>query len=216
MPRVNLDHCNTSLLRFVGNEIVQLGKYPTMQPSLIFNVLVLFASSHLGSLTDLREIFQDDGTTRSGILDDALGKYVITIPVESLLSFPQLLEMLFSRLTSVGLQFSLETEGASVNLFPITMAKELTLARDSRAVETQVNPDHFIALLNDRLSNGDHDMQPPFALTRTQISCSDLPTVVFSTIGRNCERNTLLTSTGRETYRIPFPVKGIGMQVIAD
>src|SRR5439155_25890572 len=100
MPRVNLDHSNTSLLRFIGNEIVQLGKCPTMQPSLTFNVLVLFASSHLGSLTYLREMFQDDGTTRFAMLDASLGKYAITLPVESLLLLHHLLAILLSRLVS--------------------------------------------------------------------------------------------------------------------
>jgi len=54
MPWVNFDHLNTSLLRLVGQEGVELGEAPTMQAAL---GIVLLALADLATLTNVLEVF---------------------------------------------------------------------------------------------------------------------------------------------------------------
>ncbi len=87
MPRVNLDYSHASLLSFVGDEVIQLGKCPTVQAPFVLNMLVLFAASHLGGPPNVAEVFQHNGRARGSILYNALAQHMVTIPVEALLPF---------------------------------------------------------------------------------------------------------------------------------
>ena len=216
MPRVNLDYSNAYLLSFVGDEVVQLGKCPIVKAPFVLNMLVLFAASHLGGLSNVAEVFQHNGRAKGSILYNALAQQMVAIPVEALLPFAQLLQVALSRLRSVGLQFSPETERATVDLFPMTIAKKLTSAGHSRTVQSQVYPDHLLAFFNDWFRNIDHDMQPPCAFAITKVSSTGRTAVVFGIVNRNRKGDTLFASTGRETNGVAFPVERVCMQVVAD
>ena len=95
MPGVNLDYSNTAFLRFVGNEIVELGKAPTVQTAFVRNVLVLFAAPHLGGVPDVLEIFKDDGSPWGRILHKAFGEDVVMISASPKLFPAQLFEVAF-------------------------------------------------------------------------------------------------------------------------
>ena len=216
MPGVYLDDSDTSFLGFIGDEVIQLSECPTVQAPFVLNMLLLFASSHLGGVSNVREVFQHDGRARSSVLYDTLGKDMITVAVESLLFLTQLLEMFLGRLTSFRLKVSLETKITVVNLFPVPITEELPLAGDSRPIQPQVNPDHLVAVRDNWLRNIDHDMQPPCTLAETQISCTDLPPIILGTVSRNSKGNTLFACTGRETNLLLLPVQGIGLLIVAN
>ena len=141
---------------------------------------------------------------------------MITVAVESLLFLTQLLEMFLGRLTSFRLKVSLETKITLVNLFPAPITKELPLAGDSRPIQSQVNPDHLIAVRDNWLRNIDHDMHPPSTHAETHISSSVLPSIVFGTVSGNRKGNTLLACTRRETNLLLLPVQGIGLLIVTD
>lgn len=216
MPGIDLDHGNTSLLPFISDEVIQLGKRPTMQLSLVINILVVLAPSHLGIVSNVLEVFQDNHRAWGSVLDDTLGEDMIAIPVEASLLPRQLPQMSLRRLRSVGLQFSLEAERAAIDFFPVPITEELPLAGDSRAVQAQVNSDDLIAFRNKRIRDLYHDMQPPFAFTVTQISSTGLAAIILFAISGNRKGDALLASHSREANGVLLPVESIGVQVIAD
>ncbi len=216
MSGVYLDDIDTSFLGFIGDEVIQLSECPTVQAPFVLPMLLLFASSHLGRVSNVREVFQHDGRAKSSVLYDTLGKDMITVAVESLLFLTQLLEMFLGRLTSFRLKVSLETKITLVNLFPAPITMELPLAGDSRPIQSQVNPDHLIAVRDNWLRNIDHDMHPPSTHAETHISSSVFPSIVFGTVSRNRKGNTLLACTRRETNLLLLPVQGIGLLIVTD
>lgn len=213
---INLDHADPLFLGFVGQEIVELGKPPTMQPPFGVNPVVLLASSHLRSVSNVLEVFQDERGTWESVLHDTLGEDMIAIPVETSLLTRQTLEMSLRSFRSVGLQLSLEAEVTTVNLFPVATAEELPLTGDGWTVQPQVNPNDFIGRGDLWLRNLYHDMQPPFAFAITEVRSTNPTASVFSTIGRYHKGNALFASTGRETNQGSFPIEQVRVDIVAD
>ena len=216
MPRVNLDHADPSFLGFVGEEVGELGKRPTVQPPFGVNMFVLLASSHLRIVANVLEIFQDERGTGESVLDDPLGEDMIAIPVEASLLPRQTLEMSRSQFRSVGLQLSLEAEVTTVNLFPVATAQELPGTGDCWTVQPQVNPNDFIGRCDLWLRNLYHDMQPPFAFAIAEVCSTNRTASVFRAIGRYHEGNALFASTGRETNRGSLPIERGRVDIVAD
>ena len=123
MPWINFDDLDTPFLSFIGQKPVELGKTPTMQAA--FGILFLTLAD-LTALSEVFEVFQDDGTALWSVLHHQFGEHVVTIPVESQSLPRQLLEMSFGAFCSFGLQLSSEAETASVYLFPVTTPQEVT------------------------------------------------------------------------------------------
>ena len=216
VPGVDLDHSNSALLPLIGDEIVQLSKGPSVQLALSVDALVLLASSHLGGLSNMLEIFQDYGTASSSMLNNALRQHMIAIPVEASLLPRHLLEVSLGRLRSVGLQLSLEAERATVNLFPVPIPKKVTSGSDSRPVQAKIDADDGPSRGNSGFGYLYHDMQPPLPFAGTQVSSTDDATSVFGTIRGDRKGDPLLACHRREANGGLFPVEGIGMQVITD
>lgn len=216
MMWVNLDHADPLFLGFVGEEIVELGKRPTMQPPFGVHRFVLLASSHLRIVSNVLEVFQDEHGTWESVLHDTLGEDMIAIPVEAGLLTRQTLEMSLRRFRSVGLQLSLEAEVTTVNLFPVATAEELPFTGDCWTVQPQVNPNDFIGRGYLSLRNLDHDMQPPFAFAITEVCSTNRTASVFSTIGRDHKGNALFASTGRETNQASLPIERVRVDIVAD
>src|SRR5437016_14599075 len=83
MPGVNDGYPDTTLLRFVGGNVIQLGKRPTMQLPLVLDVLVLDAAPHVGSICDVGEVLKDESTACAGMLTEVFGEYMTCVPAES-------------------------------------------------------------------------------------------------------------------------------------
>lgn len=117
MPWVDLDHADTACLRFVLDKGVQLGKAPTMQPSLVVALLtVLLAASHLGGLTNVLEVLQDEGTARGGMLNNLFGEDVVMIFVPLKLFPAQLFKVAFCRASALkGTPFLPSPKGRRVS-----------------------------------------------------------------------------------------------------
>jgi len=144
MPGVNDGYPDTTLLRFVGGKVIQLGKRPTMQLPLVLDVLVLLASTQMRRLTNIGEVLEDEGSPCRGVLNEAFGEDMICVPAESPLFARQLYEMSFRRLCSFGLQLAFETEATTLYFFPVRASQEASIGGHSGMVETEVNPDDLI------------------------------------------------------------------------
>lgn len=182
MARIDFGDLHTTLSGFLSKKRVKLSKRPAMKPSFGLNVLALFSASNLACAADMGQILNHESTARGGILNDSSTKYVVTVPVKTSLFSSQFLEMMFCRLASFGLKLTLEAKIPTVNLFPATVAKKLTSARNSRTVQAKVYPDNLITLGNIRLRDRDHNMQPVPTIADAQISSSYRSTRIFSTV----------------------------------
>src|SRR2546421_4268597 len=66
---VNFDHLDSTLSSLVCDKVIELSKCPSMQSTLCRNILVLFATPNLARLSDVLEVFQDDGRTIWSVLN---------------------------------------------------------------------------------------------------------------------------------------------------
>ena len=173
MARVNLDHTDTTCLGFVLDKRVQLGKAPTMQAPF---VLALCPSCHVpcGRLAYVLEVFKHDGSAFRCVLDNAFGEDMVMVSASPKLFAAQLLEMSLGRAAAFGLQFSFEAEGTSFLLLPSLLTQELTSRGDGRAIESQVDANHFFRWNNGRFRDGYNDMERIASLALTQIGTTDL------------------------------------------
>src|SRR6476660_6894163 len=104
MTRVNLDHGDSSLSSFIGQERVELGKRPTVKTALALHILVLLSASNLACTTDMGQILNHQGRTRESVGNDAFREDMVAIPVKTCLLASQFLEVTLGRLASFGLQ----------------------------------------------------------------------------------------------------------------
>src|SRR2546421_1573999 len=185
MPRVYLDHGDTTGFSFVLDKRIQLGKTPTVQTPFVLNVLVLFAPSHLGGFTNSRQVFKHESRASGSLLDNTFRENVIMVFVSPKLFPTQLTEMPFRRFGAFGLQFPFQAEGTSFLFFPSTFTQEVTIAGDSRSVQSQVNPDHFMRWRDNWLRKGDNDMKSKTPLAIAQISTTDFGANVLHQVSRD-------------------------------
>jgi len=212
---VNFDYLDTTLLRFVCDEVIELSKCPCMQSAFRRDILVLFAAPNLTVLSDVLEVFQNKCCSRRGILNNSLREGVVTIPVETRLSLAQFLEMAFGGFTSFGLQFAPNAEILAINLFPLALAKKLTVRGHSGVIQAEIYPNNILNRRNIRLRNTDDHMQPVFPVARDQVSSSNLVSLIFGAEMRRREGDAHLAACGRESNRLPLPVESIGMNVVS-
>src|SRR6266487_3832326 len=217
MARVNLDHTDTTCLGFVLDKRVQLGKAPTMQaPFVLAFLTVLLPTSHVGSLANVLEVFKHDGSAFRGVLDNAFGEDMVMVSVSPKLFAAQLLEMSLGRAAAFGLQFSFEAKGTSFLLLPSLLTQELTSRGDSRAIESQVNANHFSRCTNGRFRERYNDMERIASLALTQIGTTDLLSNVLHEVSRYREGQFNAPIHRSETTGHGIPLNPVRALVIAD
>ncbi len=216
MPGVYFDHRDTACLCFVLDKRVQLGKAPTMQSALIVHVPVVFAPSHLRCFTDVREVFQREGRASGSTGNDAFREDMVMIGASPKLCAAQLLEVSPGRAAAFGLQLSLETQRAPFLFLPSALPQEQARRGDSRAIQTQINPDHFFRRGGHGLREGDDDMQGEMPLALTQIGRADLVTGILREVSGNREGQFDAPFDGRQAIGVRRPLDPIRAGVIAD
>jgi len=94
MPGVGLDHTDTACFCLVLDKTLQLSKAPTMQAAFIVALRTRFlATSQLGGVPDILEVFKHDGCTWGRMLHNALREDVIVVSASPKLFPTQLLQM---------------------------------------------------------------------------------------------------------------------------
>jgi hypothetical protein len=159
MPWVNLDDTNTTRLCFVLHKGVQLGKRPAMQAPLVVSLLArIFAASHLACLSNVLQVFQRDRRTCGGVLNNALGEYVIVVFMPPKLFARKLLEVSLGASGAFGLQLSFQSEATPFLFLPLPLPQEVTIGCDSRTVQAQVYPNDLLRELSGGWRDADYDM----------------------------------------------------------
>lgn len=217
MPGVNLDDTDTSCLCLVLDTGVQVRERPTMQASLVLSLLtVWFASSHLGTLSNVLEIFQDDGSTRGRVLNDALGEDMVMVFASPKLFAAQLLEMSLGRAAAFGLQFAFQAEGASFLFLPSSLPKKLAIGGHSRSIEAEINSNRLLRWLYSGFRNGYHDMEGEVALAVAQISTTHFVSDVLHQVSRNREGQCNASAYAGKATGERIPLDPVRTLVIAD
>ncbi len=188
-----------------------------MQAPLVIAFLTVFlATTQLGGVPDVLEVFQHDGCTWERVLDEALGEDVIVVSASPKLFARELLEVSLGASGAFGLQLSFQTEGTPFLFFPLLLAQELTSRSDSRPIQTQVNPDHFLGRNNSRLRDGDNDMEhvTPFAIT--QISTTHAIANIRLQVSRHREGQFNTPDYGGKATSERVPLDPVRTLVIAN
>lgn len=214
VTRVNLDHADPALLGFVDQEALELGKAPTMELPLRVLFLALAANLRIGA--KMGQVLNHNGRARGGILNDALGEDVITIPVKSQRATGHLFQVTFRAFCSFGLQLATETESAALNLFPVATSQKRASRSHSRMIETEINTDHLIAWGNVRLRDRDNDMQRVVTIAHAQISHRNITPLILDAVRGNRERDGNAPLQSDNGDGLACPVQLVGALIIAN
>ncbi len=211
---INLHYSYPACLGFVGQEAMQLGKRPAMQAAFVHHVLL--AAPDLGSLTNVGEVFQNNGTARCSVVDKAFGEDMVVI--SSLPKpFPrELAQVAFRTLCAFGLKDPAETKNAAFLFLPSSLTQEVTLRGHSRTVHTQVNPDHFIGMSDNRDRNGNDNMEKVAPLAIAEVSRTDLATAKLRGMLRNGETHLNAPGYSSKTTGKRVPLDPGGTLIITD
>ena len=215
VPGVDLLNGDSASLRFIANEAIELGKRPRMQTSLLAHILLVLAPSHLRGFSNVSQVLKHNRATCGRVLDNTFGEDMITVSVESPLLLRQLFQVSLRRLCSFRLQGSSETQRATVNFFPLSRAKKLTVTRDGGSVQSQINSDDLISSLELRLRNTDNNVKGEPSLFVNEISSAWGIALILGAVGRNAKRDTHASLCRRQAYYVGLPVEDVGFLIIA-
>ena len=207
---VNLDDRHPACLGLVPEEAVELVKAPTVEASLPF------ALSHLRSFANVAQVLDNNGSSWVSVLHNALGEdmiVVFSLPKQFARKFFQ---VPFGRFASFFLKLATKAEDAAFLFLPATFSQEMTSARHSRSIQTQVNPDHFFGRKDVWSGNGYDEVEEiaPFAIA--QISTAYLVTCVLYGMFGDAERAFHTPCYCSKTGGVGLPFDPVGTLVIAD
>lgn len=213
---VYLFDTDSTRLGLIVEKRMELREAPTVKPSFQVYRLVIFASSYLRGLTNVRKIFKNKGRTLWGVLYNAFAEDMVMVTALPK-QFPrQAFQVTLCRFRAFGLQFAFQAEDATLLLFPPSLSQKVSIGRDSRAIKTQVNAYHVISGSNIRGRNTHNHMQrkPSFAIE--QVGTARLVAGVLDKMSRDIEGNFHAPVNGCETTRGEVPLDPVRTHVVAD
>jgi len=216
VSRVYLLDRDTTGLRLIANEAIQLGKCPTVQASFVLDVLIVLASAHFRGLPNVGEIFKDNRTACGGMLDKAFREDVITVSVESHLLLRQLFQVPLSGLRSFRLELTPQTETAAINFLPVFASQELTVGSHGWPIESQVYSDHGLVPCELWFRDTDHDVQVKPSLFEDEIGGTRAIALVLSIVSWNGKGESHASLRSRQAYRVGLPVQSGGVNIVAN
>jgi hypothetical protein len=152
---------------------MELRKAPRMETALGFRVFL-----HLGTCPNMGQILNHNGTAKGSVLHDTFGEDMIMVFALPKQFTTQLFEVSLCRFGAFGLQFPFDAKDPSLLLFPATFTQEVFVRGHCRAIESQVNTNHFMRGSNNRVRDAYHNMQGISTFAETQVSRTDLATDV--------------------------------------
>lgn len=181
MPGVNSRNCHVCFFGFVAEERAHLSEAPRVQASLAF------ALPGPGPTSNLSQILDYDSRSCGSRLNNTFREYVVTIAVESLLAVRHLFEAAFSRLRSFQLQSTLEAKIATVDFFPVSLAKKLSVRGNGGVIESEINANCLS--IGDKLDigQGEDDVQVETTFTVNKVGGSRRITDVLDSVFGNIE-----------------------------
>ena len=210
MSRVNLDHGHTACFSFVGQEAVKLSKRPRVDTALALDILSVLASSDLGGLSNVGQVFQNEGRSGGCILHNAFAEDVIVVSSLPKQFARKLLQVPFSRFCSFSLEFTSDTEHASLLLFPSTVTQEMAIGGHGGPIKPKINPNHGVRGFDRGSWKGNDNMQEVTPVVEAQISRTDLATNVLERVlgDRKGHLNATRYSCEGAGHGLPFhPVR---------
>lgn len=209
MSRIDRNHRTPACFCLVRQELTKLCIRPTVHPA------ALFASPLLGTLANMRQVFNGNRAALRRGLHDLFTQDVITIPSKPCLLVFDPAQVPFRVLAAVLLQRTAQVEIAPFNRFPVALTKKLPIGRNGGLRQSKINADHRIVRLHIGGWHGHNDMQSPVAVPQNQISAIDLaPDVLPRIVGHN-ERDALPPGNRGKVDHLCLPIHLVRMHVIA-
>jgi hypothetical protein len=207
MPGIDPDHRTAALLCLVLDERTKLVKAPAMKtPGLL-------SFTHLGSHSDVLQVFDDDRGTGTHSSNDLLRDDVITISTKSSLLAPQFPQMTLSGLRVLGLQGSFQLEDPGLDVAPSPLAQELIVRCDSRLDYAEVHADDLVGWCDFGCGHDHHDVQQPATIALDEVGCCCLEPDKLLAVVRNDDGDCQSACYCREFNFAGGPVELEGMHV---
>lgn len=169
----------------VQQETFEPGKAPRVETTSL-----LLAGLH--TISDIGQVFQDDGC--AGLLgpDDALGEHMVTVFAETVEPSAELFEMSLGRFGAFRLKLPAQSEGTGLDFTPAALAEEQGSADHGRTFDPEVYAYRDVCRndLEVRSLHDDVEEQSTF-LADAEVGGADLPVDVPLIIGGDRERNML-------------------------
>lgn len=177
----NFDHFNTFSFSFVGQELLELGEAPVMQPSVESSSFTLFADS--------LERFQYDYITRFENSDYLFGNFMVDLSHKTVFSSSNLLEQSFGGASAFSLKLRSEVSEFGFPLLNPSTFEKLAIGSDSQLIDSQVNTDYLSVATkrsvdSDLTGKCDVDKQSLLSV-KHEVGRADLPAKILSEIFRN-------------------------------
>ena len=114
------------------------------------------------------------------------------------------------------MKLTTETEDVAFLLFPPMLPEKVTLGRDRRVIESQVNAYHLRRWSDKRRRERNDNMEEVASLAHTEVSRTDFAADVLMGMLRNRERQFHATRNGSKTGSQGFPLDPVGTLVVTD
>ncbi len=184
--------------RLVFEKVSQLSEPPIMQSCSL-------ASFSRDSLADVRQIL--DGYSAAlclRLLNKSLANKVIRVPLKITLSARELFEFTLCRARTLLLQVAPSVRVASASLINLLSAKWLSIAISCDVNYSQVNAEHVLSIIKQRLIHIAHGVEVKAALAVNQIRLAFAERQHFPLIVATHERNNLTTFQRPDGHSLVF------------
>lgn len=163
VPGVNTDNPTALLFGFVGQKRAQLGKAPTVQPT------VLPTTASLSPGSDVGQIFNNDSSTGSYGVNDLPTELVVQVASKLKQFTRKPFEVSLSASGAFSLQGTTEPKVSVLKFTPATLAEEAIVGSHSRTAQTKVHTDRLAVIGKFNIGQGHHNMQPKATFTLDKV-----------------------------------------------
>ncbi len=210
VPGIHQCHRQSTFLRFVPNESLQLIEAPAVDSPARRRTLL-----DLRPTADVGQVLQHNRSASWSRLDDALAEHVIVVTSATSGLPRQSLQMSPGTRRALRLQLATQPEGPRFQFPPATLAQEPGGTGHCRTDDTKIDPHHCVGGGGVRRFHGHHDVQPPAAFAGEQVGGIGRTSDVRAGVGGHVEWHRLPSLRRGQAYRATSPITRERMQVVA-
>ncbi len=136
IPGIDIDDWHTGLVSFVLDKLLEFAKSPGM------DLLSLF-SGDSDSISDMRQVFQDNHISRLAVADNSFADAVIHVLHPARFLARKLFQSTFGRLRAFGLKALAKLRVMSSGVHSLFAGKRLAVRSGSNVIQPSVNPNRI-------------------------------------------------------------------------
>src|SRR5262249_10638773 len=195
MPGGYPSHHTTPFLGLVPDKPLELGKRPSVHPSLGFR-----APFGLHPVADVLEVFQNNRRAGRGGLNDLLGEHMIAVAAEAPLPVAYTFQMPFCALCALLRERTFQVEQPTFDRLPYLLTQEAVVRCDGRTRQTKIDAYDLISQFDFWSGNRHDNVQPPAPIALDQISSVSRIARILGAVIRNMEADRLSPTDERQPH----------------